>query len=70
MDNSLEERLQKLETHLAHVERQYDELNQVVIEQSRIITRLQKELSKTSTAVETMELDRIRANNTKPPHYQ
>jgi uncharacterized coiled-coil protein SlyX len=52
------------------VERQYDELNQVVIEQSRIITRLQKELSKTSTAVETMELDRIRANNTKPPHYQ
>jgi uncharacterized coiled-coil protein SlyX len=70
MDNSLEERLQKLETHLAHVERQYDELNQVVIDQSRIITRLQKELSKTSTAVETMELDRIRANNTKPPHYQ
>lgn len=70
MDNSLEERLQKLEANLAHVERQYDELNQVVIEQSRIITRLQKELTKTSHVVETMELDRIRANNTKPPHYQ
>jgi uncharacterized coiled-coil protein SlyX len=63
-------RLEKIESHLAHLERQYEELNGVVIEQARIIARLQKEHAKVSTAVQTMEIDRISANNTKPPHYQ
>jgi len=63
-------RLENIESNLAHLERQYEELNQVVIEQARIITRLQKEHVKVSTAVQTMEIDRISANNTKPPHYQ
>ncbi len=64
------QRLEKIESNLSHLERQYEELNQVVIEQARIITRLQKEHAKVSTAVQTMEIDRISANNTKPPHYQ
>lgn len=64
------ERLAKIESHLAHLERQYEELNQVVIEQGRSLARLQKESAKVSDAVETMEIERIRANNTKPPHYQ
>jgi uncharacterized coiled-coil protein SlyX len=68
--NELEARLARIETNLAHVEKQYEDLNQVVIEQARIIARLQKELLKTSSAVETMELERIRTNNQKPPHYQ
>jgi uncharacterized coiled-coil protein SlyX len=63
-------RLDRIESHLSHLERQYEELNQVVIEQARIIARLQKEHAKVSTAVQTMEIDRISANNTKPPHYQ
>jgi uncharacterized coiled-coil protein SlyX len=63
-------RLDRIESHLAHLEKQYEELNQVVIEQARIIARLQKEHAKVSTAVQTMEIDRISANNTKPPHYQ
>ncbi len=63
-------RLDKIESHLAHLERQYEELNGVVIEQARIIARLQRENAKVSTAVQTMEIDRISANNTKPPHYQ
>ncbi len=63
-------RLENIESNLAHLERQYEELNQVVIEQARIITRLQKEHVKVSTAVQTMEIDRISANNTRPPHYQ
>jgi uncharacterized coiled-coil protein SlyX len=62
--------LEKIESHLSHLERQYEQLNQVVIEQGRIIAKLQKENAKVSTAVQTMELDRIRANNTKPPHFQ
>jgi uncharacterized coiled-coil protein SlyX len=68
--NDLSKRLEKIESHLAHVERQYEELNHVVIEQARIIARLQKEHAKVSNAVQTMELERIRANNPKPPHYQ
>ena len=63
-------RLEKIEEHLAHLEKQYDELNKVVIEQGRVIARLQKENTKVSNAVQAMELERIRANNPKPPHYQ
>jgi uncharacterized coiled-coil protein SlyX len=64
------ERWAKMETHLAHLERQYDQLNQVVIEQGRLLARLEKENAKMSKALQTMELEKIRANNPKPPHYQ
>lgn len=64
------ERLEKIETHLAHLERQYEELNQVVIEQGRVLARLQKESAKVSETVQTMEMERIRSTNPKPPHYQ
>ena len=60
----------KIESHLAHLERQYEELNKVVIEQGRTIARLLKENTKVSSAVQAMELERVRANNPKPPHYQ
>ena len=42
MKEKLAERLEQIESHLAHVERQYDELNQVVIEQARQIRKLQE----------------------------
>ena len=64
------QRLEKIESHLAHLERQYEELNQVVIDQARLIARLQKETGKISDTVGTMELERVRATNPKPPHYQ
>ena len=64
------QRLEKIESHLAHLERQYEELNQVVIEQARVLARLQKEHTKVSGAVESMEMERISTNNPKPPHYQ
>jgi uncharacterized coiled-coil protein SlyX len=64
------ERLEKLESNLLHLERQYEELNQVVIEQGKLLARLQRDSAKVSDAVQTIELERIRANNPKPPHYQ
>jgi uncharacterized coiled-coil protein SlyX len=64
------QRLEKIESHLAHLERQYEELNQVVIEQARLIARLQKETGKISDTVGTIELERVRGTNPKPPHYQ
>jgi uncharacterized coiled-coil protein SlyX len=68
--SSADSRLQKLESTIAHLERQYDELNKVVIEQSRAITRLQSELGRATEALRSAEIERIRANNPKPPHYQ
>ncbi len=64
------QRLEKIESHLAHLERQYEELNQVVIDQGKLLARLQRDSAKVSDAVQTIELERIRANNPKPPHYQ
>ncbi len=64
------ERMEKIESHLAHLEHQYEQLNTVVIEQGRLLTRLQKESVKVSDAMQTLELEKIRANNPKPPHYQ
>lgn len=66
----MSDRLERLETQIAFLERQYDELNQVVIDQSRLLARLQAELSRTSEALTGIELERIRANTQKPPHYQ
>ena len=68
--NDLAARLERIESHLAHLERQYEELNQVVIEQARLLARLQKESAKVSETIGTVEIERIRATNPKPPHYQ
>ena len=70
MDKELAQRLEKLESHLAHLEHLYDQLNQVVLEQSRQLTKLQTHQQKISQTVESIELERIKSTNTKPPHYQ
>jgi uncharacterized coiled-coil protein SlyX len=66
----LQRRLERIEAHLAHVERLHDELNEVVVEQSKLIKKLQTQVRRMSDSVETAELERIRATNPKPPHYQ
>jgi len=70
MEESVTSRLLKVESTLAHLERQHEELNGVVVEQSRALARLQKELARATQALESAEMDRIRSNNQKPPHYQ
>ena len=66
----MEERLQKLESHIAFLERQYEEINKVVIEQGRTLARVQAELARADQALRSAEIERIRENNPKPPHYQ
>jgi uncharacterized coiled-coil protein SlyX len=68
--NMTEERLQKLEFALAHLERMYDQLNQVIIEQGHTIRHLQIQQARMASTIEAQELERIRATNPKPPHYQ
>lgn len=66
----MNERLEKLETSLAFLEKQYDELNEVVTAQNKRIARLEAELTRASDALATAELERIRADSKRPPHYQ
>lgn len=70
MDAELLQRLDRIESHLAHLERQYEELNQVVIEQGAAIKKLQSQQQRIARSVEAADLERIKATNPKPPHYQ
>jgi SlyX protein len=70
MSDESSERLQKMEASLAHLENQVEQLNEVVIEQGKLIERMKKEVQKQSAALGTMELERMKSNNPKPPHYQ
>ena len=70
MDHELAQRLERLESHAAHLERQYEELNQVIIEQARAIKKLQSNQQRLAETVETAEMDRVKSTNAKPPHYQ
>jgi len=70
MDKEIAERLEKLESHLAHLEHLYDQLNQVVLDQSRQLTKMQSLQQKVSQTIENLELERIKSTNPKPPHYQ
>jgi uncharacterized coiled-coil protein SlyX len=63
-------RIDNIETNLAHLEHQVEQLNGVVVEQAKLLERLKKEVQRQSSAMETAELDRIKSNLQKPPHYQ
>lgn len=62
-------RLEKAEAALAHLERNFDELNSVVIAQNKTITRLQRQLEVLGETLRGQDLDRIQPHNQKPPHY-
>jgi len=68
--DDLRRRLEKIEAHLSHLERFHDELNEVVVAQARLLKKLQSQVRRVSDTVDTAELERIRATNPKPPHYQ
>jgi len=63
-------RIDRLESHLAHLEHQVEQLNGVVIEQGKLLDGLGKEVRRQSSAMKTLELERIKSNVQKPPHYQ
>ncbi len=64
-----EQRLERLEAHLAHVERQNEDLNEVLIEQGKSLARLQVQIRRIAESVERAELDRVRSTQTRPPHH-
>ncbi len=70
MPDDISQRIDTLESHIAHLEHQVDQLNLVVLEQGKLLDRLKKEVQRQSTAMQTLELERIKTNIQKPPHYQ
>lgn len=64
------ERIKKLESHVAQLERQVDQLNEVVVEQTRGFEKMRTQLRRLSQTIENIEMERIRSTNSKPPHYQ
>jgi SlyX protein len=70
MNEEISARLGKLETNAAHLEHQVEQMNGVIVEQGKMIERLKKEVQRQSSAMETIEMERIKSNNARPPHYQ
>jgi uncharacterized coiled-coil protein SlyX len=70
MSDETAQRFEKLEANIAHLEHQVEQLNEVLIGQSKLVERLKKEVQRQSATMETIELERIKSNNAKPPHYQ
>ena len=70
MPDENSQRIDRLESHLAHLEHQVDQLNGVIIEQGKILDRLSKETQRQSNAMQTLELERVKSNVQKPPHYR
>ncbi len=69
MKDETSQRMERLEANVAHLEHQVEQLNAVIIEQGKLVERLKKEVQKQSTMLESQELERIKDNNSKPPHH-
>jgi uncharacterized coiled-coil protein SlyX len=70
MNDENSQRLERLEAHVAHLEHQVDQLNDVIIEQGRLVEQLKKLAQRQASTMETLELERLKCNNPKPPHNQ
>ena len=70
MNDEIAKRLERLESHVAHLEQQHDQLNQVVIAQGKLLKKLALQSQRLADSVEASESERIRSTNPKPPHYQ
>ena len=68
MTNELEERLVAIEMALANQEKITEDLNQVIIEQGRMIDRLVKQKQYLMTLAEQDTVKPL-SEETPPPHY-
>jgi SlyX protein len=69
MNEETSERLARIESHIAHLEHQVEELNGVVIEQGKVMERLRKQVQLQARTLETSEIEQAKATNPKPPHH-
>ena len=69
MSDEVTERRQRIEAMIAHLEHQVEQLNSVIIEQGRELEQLKRLVHRQAQTLESMELERVKATNPKPPHY-
>ncbi len=55
---------------MTHLEQLVASLNQTIIGHDKMIQQLQTQVNRAATGMETKEMDSIKGNVTKPPHYQ
>ena len=67
---SNDKRLVNIESDLTHLEQLVESLNQTIIEQDKVIQQLQIQINRLIAGLESKEMDAIKSNVTKPPHYQ
>ena len=67
---SHEERLVNIESGLTHLEQLVASLNETIIEHDKTIQQLKIQVNRVAAGWETKEIDSIKGNVTKPPHYQ
>jgi uncharacterized coiled-coil protein SlyX len=63
------QRLERLEASVAHLEHQVEQLNEVVTGQAKLVELLKKQMQRQSGVLETLEMERIKDNNVRPPHH-
>lgn len=71
---NLEERVERLEMEVAHQQRTLDQLNEVVIEQSLDLLRVQRTLQQLAKQLEDLATPPVTSEpvdlvDEKPPHY-
>ena len=69
MSEELSQRLTRLESHIAHLEHQVEQLNDVVVGQAKVIERMRKQVQLHARTLETTEVEKVKANNPRPPHH-
>ena len=70
MSDPIARRLVQLESNVAHLEHLCEQLNQVVVAQGKQLARLQSHQEQAGKTLAAIELERVKATNPKPPHYQ
>jgi uncharacterized coiled-coil protein SlyX len=69
MNDEISKRFERIEAHVSHLEHQVEQLNEVVAGQSKLVELLKKQAQRHSRVLETLELERIKDNNVRPPHH-
>lgn len=70
MSEETSQRLERVEANIAHLEHLVEQLNAVIIEQGKVVESLRRQTHQQATTLESIELERIKATNPKPPHYR
>jgi len=65
----MQDKVIQIEEHLIHLEKQFDELNQVIYKQSLKIDELEKSVSSLNDKLDQNQSEESNNQLERPPHY-